>query len=590
MNHGDTFLDNLAAQAAQRWDSAMAQILGADLHERREWTGHAIGPVLSQLVVGMRGVQLVTPLHYVPTPMERRPETTGVEAWASYGIANDITADGQPVLRLTAPRDRTSWLAPSTLSYFPSAGAASQDGVFVLRVAHPTPLALRLDRHATDLLREPTAPASFPQWVAGGVIFAAEGGRVRRAAAQAPPETWNDFDGLVTWALELIGTPPAGTGEPSADDPAVLATLRGALARHRERSQRTIANRLDQSDVDAVAAAAVTIGIQPTVRLITAVAKGGSPNVINPMMQSFWARASREGLLGGGPAPTPTPVPEALLALYQELRTSARDAGEASLIPTREALKAREGELADRDAELTQRAEALDAAEAVATAAREQMAAQIQDLQSQREQDRESLATAQRMAQADATALAAVRAELAASREAASKLADEVARLGALVEHGKARDATLTAERDAARQDASSLQMKVTTLGIEHKSLERTEREQRAANEMLRERWDGERTAHEATRERLTREMQEIIARATLIDREKNQLAVRAAELEGQLTAVDRERVRTEGEVQRLRDDLARLNVEIGLVSAERDRDREKAAAARDGGAPAADS
>ena len=70
------------------------------------------------------------------------------------------------------------------------------------------------------------------------MIFVAEGGRVRRAAAQAPPAIWNDFDGLVTWALELIGTPPAGTSEPSADDPAVLATLRRALARHRERSQR----------------------------------------------------------------------------------------------------------------------------------------------------------------------------------------------------------------------------------------------------------------------------------------------------------------------------------------------------------------
>lgn len=573
MNDADRSLHNLAEHAAQRWQNAMALILGADLQQRREWTGReAIATVLGQLVTGMRGVQLVTPLHYVPTPADRRPETTGVEAWASHGVAVDVTADDQPVLRLTAPRDRTSWMAPSTLTYFPSVEGA-QHGIFVLRVANPASPPVQCQRKPSDLLAEPTAPASFPRWIDGGVIFAAEGSRLRRSAALAPPSTYNDFEGLVAWALELIATPTADAGEPTGDDPTVLATLRRALAQHREHAQRQTATRLDQSDVDAIAVAAVAVGVQPTVRLVTNVANGGSPNVINPLLRSFWARASREGLLGGGLSPPVTPVPEALLALYQDLRTAARDAGEAALNPTRDALTARERELAERDEALTQRANALDAAEAVAAAAREQMAAQIQDLQTQREQDREALATAQRMAQADATALGEVRADLAASREAASKLGDEFVRLGSLVDQGKKREATLTAERDAARQDVADLQTKVTTLGVQYKHLERTERQQRAANEVLGKRWDSERAAHEATRERLTRE--------------KNQLAVRAGELEGQLTAVARERERTEVEVQRLRDDLTRLNVEIDRLSAERD--RSAAAVGPDSGAPAVD-
>ncbi len=404
------------AQARAAWLALIDQLTNGQPGARRTWTGDELLVALCAIGdTGQSVVALTGRLYASASAAPRARVQVDVERFGLVNFAMETTPAGDPIVAFPTA-NRHVWLTPAALTYLPCP-ASPADGVFVLTVADPVTPPPGQKLPAPAYLQEADGAGSRARWVAGGLVLANHGSAVETSVLTAPEEVWFDFAGLVRWVGRTLGTPPPRTTAEGLDDPAILGTLTEALARHRAAAGAARHGaKATQGDVDAIARAAIAIGLQPTVVMLTRVLGRGSASTLHPLLKSFYRRAVPEGLLPGAEAPPPSSVPPAFLQLLDQLRAAAKAEVDAALAPQRAALSERERAAAAREA-------AHETAQAELARERSQLTAAAE------ERDR---------------ALARLDAELTAARERIESLTH--------VERGQAQEiARLGAERDAER-------------------------------------------------------------------------------------------------------------------------------------------
>ncbi|MGH9436347.1 MAG: DNA-binding protein [Terriglobia bacterium] len=105
---------------------------------------------------------------------------------------------------------------------------------------------------------------------------------------------------------------------------------------------------ITQADVFGAADALLARGERPTIERIRRELGRGSPNTVNPLLDTWW-RSLSERLAGtGSEERLPNALNEPLQALYEQLRKAATEEGRAALAEQREALEVREVELEEQ--------------------------------------------------------------------------------------------------------------------------------------------------------------------------------------------------------------------------------------------------
>ncbi|AGG89156.1 Plasmid replication region DNA-binding N-term [Rhodanobacter denitrificans] len=457
------------AQARAAWLALIDQLTNGQPGARRTWTGDELLVALCAFGdTGQSVVALTGRLNASASAAPRAREQVDVERFGMVHFTPETTPAGRSVVAFPTVSGQV-WLTPAALTYLPCP-ASPADGVFVLTVADPVTAPPGQKLPAPAYLQEADGAGQRPRWVAGGLVLAKHGSAVETGILAAPDEVWFDFPALVRWVGRTLGTPPPRTTAEGLDDPALFDTLVEALARHRATAGAARQGaKATQGDVDAIARAAIAIGLQPTVAMLTRVLGRGSASTLHPLLKSFYSRAVSEGLLPGAEAVPVHDVPPAFLTLLDQLRAAVRAEAEAALAPQRAALAEREAAAAAREAALAADQSALvKEREELATVEKERtryvshLEAQLAEAIRERQEARdiaaghealihrlEAEAAAARMQQADVAARTA--AELDQLREERAALAaSERAQLQTIARLESERDSLQAARQDLA--------------------------------------------------------------------------------------------------------------------------------------------
>lgn len=252
---------------------------------------------------------------------------------------------------------------------------------------------------------------------------------------------------------------------------------------------------LDQSDVDAIAWAALEAGLQPTLELVRRYAGGGSNSTIHPRLKDFYGRLVKERLKG-------TQVPPALQKLYAQLKSDAEHDGAKELQPLQDALRLAEQGVAEERTRLRDAQEALANERTALHTADQARQTFVESLEGRLTLATEQLAAANHTIAGDADQLAEARTELRYARDRGEELATTLAERTQQLQ---------TTQTDLAKTTAAH-----DRLAAEHRAALKTtaELEQRLQR-AIEERRKAQATADEATQqaERLTARLAELEAK-----------------------------------------------------------------------------
>ncbi|MEY2161689.1 DNA-binding protein [Rhodanobacter sp. FW106-PBR-LB-2-11] len=327
-----------------------------------------------------------------------------------------------------------------------------------------------------------------------------------RPASHRPAEAWFDFrPWCAGWAVPRDAAAAHDGRRPRRSRAPRQAHRRRWRATARPPAPHATAPRPPRG-TSTRSPAAIAIGLQPTVAMLTRVLGRGSASTLHLLLKAFYRRAVPEGLLPGAEAAPAHDVPPAFLALLDQLRATARAEGEAAPAPQRAALAEREAAAEAREAALAADQTALvKEREEVANVEKER-ARYVSHLEAQLAEATRERNEARNIVAGHEALIHRLEAEAAAAREQQADLAARTA-----AELARARD--------------------------EHGALAATEREQLQALARL----ESERDALALAREDLVDRLAQL-QRAATAEREAAERRFAAAEAEAETRVRDQAR------------------------------------------------